>query len=138
MFAIGDLSRHTGVKVPTIRYYEQVGLLNPPMRSGGNQRRYERPDLERLSFIKHARDLGLSIEAIRELILLTADPCSSCGNADRIARQHLVGIRDKISRLRNLERELIRIVDGCGNGSVVSDCYVLRSVSDHSLCKYEH
>jgi DNA-binding transcriptional MerR regulator len=138
LFAIGDVSRKTGVKVATIRYYEQVGLLDAPLRSDGNQRRYGMQDLERLSFIKHARDLGLSIEAIRELILLSADPCNSCGSADRIAGQHLQQIRDKISRLRSLERELSRIVDGSESCDVVGNCYVLRSLGDHSLCNNEH
>ncbi|MFQ5623390.1 MAG: MerR family transcriptional regulator, partial [Paracoccaceae bacterium] len=74
MISIGALSRETGVKVPTIRYYEQLGLIDAPERSQGNQRRYGRQHLERLSFIRHARELGLSIGAIRELIRISADP----------------------------------------------------------------
>jgi len=138
MFAIGELSRQTGVKVPTIRYYEQVGLINAAERSDGNQRRYGKAELERLGFIKHARDLGLSLEAIRELIALSSDPCRFCDKVDGIARQHLHHVRDKISQLQNLERELVRIVDGCAGGNRVDDCYVLRSLGDHSLCKREH
>jgi DNA-binding transcriptional MerR regulator len=61
MYSIGELSRRTGVKVPTIRWYEQAGLLDEPGRTAGNQRRYARADLERLAFIRHARDLGLGI-----------------------------------------------------------------------------
>ncbi|MGO4835845.1 MerR family transcriptional regulator, partial [Rhizobiaceae sp. 2RAB30] len=68
MFTIGDLSRKTGVKVPTIRYYEQMGLMAQAERSEGNQRRYGAAERDRLSFIKHARDLGLTIESIRELL----------------------------------------------------------------------
>ena len=56
MFSIGDISKRTGVKVPTIRYYEQLGLITPPQRSAGNQRRYSAMDLKRLAFIKHARE----------------------------------------------------------------------------------
>jgi len=138
MFGIGELSRQTGVKVPTIRYYEQVGLIAAPERSDGNQRRYGQTELERLGFIKHARDLGLSLEAIRELIALSSDPCRACDDADGIARQHLLHVRGKISQLQNLERELMRIVDGCNGGKHVDDCYVLRSFGDHSLCKQEH
>jgi len=58
MFSIGELSRLTNVKVPTIRYYEDAGLLHPNGRSAGNQRRYDQKGLERLSFIRHARELG--------------------------------------------------------------------------------
>lgn len=138
MFAIGELARRTGVKVPTIRYYEQIGLIDPPERSHGNQRRYGRAELQRLSFVKHSRDLGLSLDAIRQLISLSTDPGCSCEQANGIARQHLCDVRETISQLQDLEKELSRIVDGCGSVRRVSDCYVLRSLSDHSLCKSEH
>ncbi len=71
---IGGLSERTGVKVETIRYYEQVGLLPPPERSDGNQRRYTRRHLERLAFIKHARDLGFSVDSIRTLLTSRTAP----------------------------------------------------------------
>ena len=70
MFSIGELSKRTKVKVPTIRYYEEMGLLAEAERTRGNQRRYDKAGLERLSFIRHARDLGFSIEAISSLIEL--------------------------------------------------------------------
>ncbi len=74
MFSIGELSKRTKVKVPTIRYYEEMGLLAAPERTEGNQRRYDMAGLERLSFIKHSRDLGFSIEAISDLIELQGHP----------------------------------------------------------------
>ena len=138
MFAIGELARRTGVKVPTIRYYEQIGLVEAPERSNGNQRRYGHDELKRLRFVKHSRDLGLSLDAIRQLISLSTDPRSSCEEADGIAQQHLREVREKISQLCDLESELSRIVDGCRSKTQVGECYVLRSLSDHSLCKSEH
>lgn len=138
MFSIGELARQTGVKIPTIRYYEQIELIDAPERSGGNQRRYAKGALERLSFIKHARDLGLSLESIRQLIDLSADPCRPCEDADGIAHQHLRDVRLRIAKLRGLERELTRIIGGCGKGGLVGDCYVLRSLGDHSLCNQDH
>ncbi len=137
IFSIGDLSRKTGVKVPTIRYYEQMGLISAPSRSEGNQRRYSQTELECLSFIKHARDLGLSIQAIRELMDLSAHPESPCIHADQIAQAHLSDVRARISQLKRLEAELERIVDGC-QGDHVSECYVIHSLADHSLCTTEH
>jgi DNA-binding transcriptional MerR regulator len=138
MFSIGDLSRRTGVKVPTIRYYEQMGLLEAAERSEGNQRRYEREDLERLAFIRHARDLGLDIPAIRELIALSQHPHHPCADADRIAADHLSAVREKIEKLKNLEQELSRIVSHCDGGHSIEECYVIRSLSDHRLCGGEH
>lgn len=138
MLSIGDLSRRTGVKVPTIRYYEQMGLIEIAERSEGNQRRYERSDLERLAFIRHARDLGLDIPAIRELIALSQHPTSPCADADRIAADHLSSVREKIERLKKLEQELERIISHCDGGHSIEECYVIRSLSDHGLCEGEH
>lgn len=137
MHTIGDLSRRTGVKVPTIRYYEQMGLIDAPERSEGNQRRYGKPELERLAFIRHARDLGISIEAIRELIDLSGHADRPCADADRIAKEQLSAVRGRIVRLQRLEKELERIATCC-TGDTVGDCYVIRALSDHALCADEH
>jgi DNA-binding transcriptional MerR regulator len=137
MFTIGDLSRKTGVKVPTIRYYEQMGLMAQAERSEGNQRRYGTAERDRLSFIKHARDLGLTIESIRELLELSAHPERPCAQADRIAAEQLQAVRDRIARLKRLEQELERISSHCHSGSV-RDCYVIRALANHDLCESEH
>lgn len=137
MLTIGDLSRSTGVKVPTIRYYEQMGLLSHSERSEGNQRRYSRSEQEQLSFIKHARELGLTIEAIRELIDLSRHPEKPCAEADRIAAEQLLIVREKIERLKKLEAELERITTLC-HSNQVRDCYVIRALANHDLCGGDH
>ena len=137
VYSIGQISRRTGVKVPTIRYYEQMGLIAAPERSGGNQRRYSGKELEQLGFIKHARDLGLPIGAIRELLRLNEHPESPCDEADRIAGEHLLSVRRRIGQLQRLEAELARILKGCQSGTV-KDCHVIRTLSDHSLCQDDH
>ncbi|MDW6022528.1 helix-turn-helix domain-containing protein [Mesorhizobium sp. BAC0120] len=137
MYSIGDLSRRTQVKVPTIRYYEQMGLLAALERSEGNQRRYGRSELERLAFIRHARDLGFSIDAIRALIDLSDHKDRPCADADRIAKEQLAAVRDRIARLQRLEQELDRMASCC-SGDTVGDCYVIRSLADHTLCQHEH
>lgn len=137
MLSIGDLSRRTGVKIPTIRYYEQMGLLEAAERSDGNQRRYTAQERERLSFIKHARDLGLTIDSIRSLIDLSAHPDTPCDQADRIAAEQLASVRDRIAKLRKLEQELERISTQC-SAHTVKDCYVIRALADHGLCEGEH
>lgn len=137
MLTIGDLSRKTGVKIPTIRYYEQMGLMDPAERSEGNQRRYTTQQRERLSFIRHGRELGLTIESIRQLIELSAHPERPCEKADRIAAEQLRGVREKIEKLRRLERELERIATGC-DGDQIKDCYVIRALAHHEMCESEH
>ncbi|CAH2402971.1 MerR family transcriptional regulator [Mesorhizobium ventifaucium] len=137
MYSIGDLSRRTGVKAPTIRYYEQMGLLEAPQRSEGNQRRFAKAELERLAFIRHARDLGLTINSIRQLIDLSGHADRPCADADRIAKEQLASVRDRIAKLQKLEEELERIATCC-TGETIGDCYVIRALSNHSLCGHEH
>ena len=138
MFSIGELSKRTRVKVPTIRYYEEMGLLAAPERTAGNQRRYTNEGLERLSFIRHARDLGFSIEAISSLIELQNHPDRSCVTATAIAKAQLSEVRAKINRLKALKSELKRIANGCDGSGVAEDCYVLASLADHDLCGRDH
>ncbi len=137
MLSIGSLSRKTGVKIPTIRYYENIGLMDTPGRTAGGQRRYEQAELERLYFIRHSRELGLSIAAIADLLRLSANGDSPCADADHIATEHLASVKDKIKHLRRLEKELKRIVSHC-HTDTVGECYVIQSLSNHSLCKDEH
>ena len=136
MFSIGELSRRTGVKIPTIRYYEQMKLIDAPERSRGNQRRYTKDGLNRLSFIRHSRDLGFSIDDIRGLLELSQHPDKPCGDAHGIAVEHLLNVQERIAKLRRLERELKRISQ-CDADSV-SDCAVIETLADHNRCETEH
>lgn len=138
MYSIGQLSKRTGVKVATIRYYEEMQLLKAAGRTSGNQRRYGRTEMERLAFIKHARDLGFSIQAISDLIDLQNHPDRSCQQASDIALEQLTIVRDKIERLKRLERELARISSGCEGKGIAEDCYVLASLADHQYCETDH
>ncbi len=135
---IGGLAERTGVKVETIRYYEQVKLLPPPERSYGNQRRYTRRHLERLAFIKHARDLGFSVDSIRTLLNLSDSPDMACDDAHRTAAKHLSEVRGKIARLKSLEAELERIAASCSGGTSVRHCAVIESLAEHAHCVREH
>jgi len=136
MLSIGELSKRVGVKIPTIRYYEQMGLIDAPERSEGNQRRYSLAGMERLLFVRHSRELGFSIDNIRELLGLSQHPERPCRDAHGIAFRHLSDIRVKIAKLKRLERELERI-SNCDADSV-ADCAVIEALADHSLCKAEH
>ncbi|GGK39288.1 MerR family transcriptional regulator [Salinarimonas ramus] len=133
--AIGDLARRTGVKVPTIRYYESIGLMPEPARSEGGQRRYGAGHLARLRFVRHARDLGFEIDAIRELLAMAADPQGGCGEAHAITRAHLAEVEDKIARLVALRDEL-RAMLACDNGRV-ADCRIIEVLADHEKCLHD-
>lgn len=137
MLTIGTLAKRTGTKVQTIRYYEEIGLMPQPGRTGGGQRRYGEDGLDRLSFIRHARQLGFSLSAIRELLDLSDHPNRSCDEADAIAQRHLKQVEQRMARLEALRTELKRMVRECSGGRT-SDCRVLEVLRDHSECLTEH
>src|SRR5439155_11171234 len=105
-FPIGEVARLTGIKVPTIRFYEQIGLLPAPSRSENNRRCYRESDVDRLVFIRHARELGFEVAAIRTLLALQDQPETSCGQIDALVGNHLAAVDSKITRLIALRKEL--------------------------------
>ncbi|TCZ61019.1 MerR family transcriptional regulator [Roseicella aquatilis] len=134
-YSIGDLSRATGVKATTIRFYEAEGLLPTASRTAGGHRVYDLAHLDRLGFIRHARQLGFGMEDIRELLRLAdAAPEAPCEGADAIARRHLAAVRERLARLRSLEAELERMTY-CHNGRV-AECRVIEVLTDaaHGHC----
>jgi len=137
MLTIGKLSKTAGVKVPTIRYYEEIGLLPEAERSAGNQRLYGSATMDRLTFIRHARELGFTLEAIRDLLSLSDTPDQSCAAADQIAKAQLVAVRDRLARLRALEVELERMIAQCAHGTI-ADCRVIEVLGNHDLCGHTH
>lgn len=137
MLTIGKLGQAARVKVPTIRYYEQIGLLPDPDRSAGNQRLYSHATLDRLSFIRHARDLGFTLEAIRDLLSLSDRPDQYCAAADAIAKAQLAEVESRLARLTALKAELERMVVQCAGGRI-ADCRVIEVLGDHSLCETDH
>jgi Cu(I)-responsive transcriptional regulator len=128
ILTIGHLARETGTKVETVRFYEKSGLLPKPTRTEGNYRSYDRGHLNRLSFIRRARDLGFSLDQIRALLALSDDGDRSCAAVDQIAKEHREEVVRKIADLRSLKKELDRMIDQCGCG-VVADCRIIESLS---------
>lgn len=134
---IGKLSQAADVKVPTIRFYEQIGLLPVPARTASERRIYGEADTRRLAFIKHARQLGFSIEAIRTLLDLADHPDRACEDANVLAREQLGAVEGKIAQLQALRTELKRMVDAGCQGPA-ADCRVIETLADHRLCGGEH
>ena len=127
-FSIGELAQRTSTKVETIRYYERIGLLPAPARTGGNYRAYARGHLERLSFVRRGRDLGFSLDEVRELLRLSDDRHQSCADVDRIARLHLVEVERKLADLRALRAELRQMVDHCQHGTI-AECRIIEALA---------
>ena len=137
MLTIGALAARTGTTVQTVRHYERIGLMPEPERTAGGQRRYDEAALDRLAFIRHARQLGFSLEAIRELLDLSDDPDKPCAEADQIARRQLRQVNRRIARLEALRAEFERMIRECSGGST-AECRILGVLRDHAQCLTDH
>jgi len=128
ILTIGHLASATGTKVETIRFYEKTGLLPAPARTEGNYRAYTAEHLNRLSFIRRARDLGFSLEQVRELLSLADDRGRSCSAIDAIATEHRLEVERKIRDLQALKAELDNLIDQCSCGTV-AECRIIEALS---------
>jgi DNA-binding transcriptional MerR regulator len=130
--SIGTVAKQTGCTVPTIRYYEEIGLLPPADRSDSGQRLYSGPATRRLTFIRRCRDFGFSIEQVRELVSLVDEPDRPCTEVRDIAAVHLGAVRKKLNELRELEASLAGFVTSCNAacaGGASVDCTILEDLT---------
>jgi len=121
---ISEASAVSGCHQETIRYYERVGLVPPPRRTGNGYRAYTEDDVNRLRFISRGRELGFSLDEIRSLLRLSDEPNLSCEEVDQLARTHLVSIRERIDELQRMAEEVDRVLVGCA-GDRRGNCAIL-------------
>jgi DNA-binding transcriptional MerR regulator len=129
LIPIGELSRRTGVHIETIRFYERSGVLPEAQRSESGRRLYGEADVRRLTFIRHARQLGFELDAIRTMLALQEQPDAPCGTVDALARQQLVAVDARITQLTALRGELTRMIDTCAGGSVGA-CRIIEALAE--------
>lgn len=113
-----ELARRTGCNLETVRYYEKAGLLPEPPRTASGYRSYDTTHQRRLRFVLRARELGFSLDVIRELLRLVDERDRPCAEARDVASVHLVDVRAKIADLRRMERVLRDVVSLCGDGTL--------------------
>ncbi|MDE3063976.1 MAG: helix-turn-helix domain-containing protein [Acidobacteriota bacterium] len=129
---IGALAARTGTNAPTIRYYEEIGLLRPADRDAGGQRAYGEQDVKRLTFIRRCREFGFSIEQVRSLVALVQDRERSCMDARNVAQEHLLAVRAKLNELKGLERSIAGFIATCDAscaGGPGPDCAILEDLA---------
>lgn len=136
-YSIGEMAAETGVKVPTIRYYEGIGLLPAPPRTEGNQRRYDDAALERLRFIAHARAMGFPMDELRAMLRIAGHKDAPCDDIDALVRARLDEIEARISQLSALRGELRAMLASHHHGTV-GECRVVEVLSDHEQCGHDH
>lgn len=124
---IGGLSERSGVNIETIRYYERIGLLPAPPRSQGGHRLYSAEHQKRLVFIRRSRELGFTLDEIRNLLGLM-EGHHTCGEVQAVAVEHLKDVRAKITDLRRMERTLAVTVARCAGGNA-PDCPILDALA---------
>lgn len=129
---IGEIASATASNVETVRYYEKIGLLPLPARDAANYRSYGREHLARLSFIRRARDLGFTLDQVRELLGLADRRDQSCAAVDAIATAHLAEIDRKIADLQSLRSELGRLLGDCRQGTV-AECLIIETLAPAGL-----
>jgi MerR family mercuric resistance operon transcriptional regulator len=130
-FTIGALSKHTGVKVETIRYYEKSGIMPNPPRSAGGFRMYRQEHLNRLRFIRRCRQLGFSMSDIEGLLGLVDDRGYTCGEVRALTVEHADLVKQKITDLKRLEKTLRGIAAQC-TGKEVPECPIIDALLDPS------
>ncbi len=124
---IGELARLAGCRVVTVRYYEREGLLPPPQRSESNYRLYGPDDLERLRFVRHCRQHGMSLDEIRELIAFRERPKGDCGWIHSLVSRHIANVEAQIDSLQHLKGHLQSLLRPCPGGSE-EPCAILQEL----------
>ena len=124
---IGALSQATGVNIETIRYYERIGILPAPPRSSGGHRLYDVGHVKRLAFVRRTRELGFSLQEVRELLGLVDGGEVTCDQVKALTLGHLADVRQRIADLRRMERVLGDMAATC-DGGAVPECPIVEAL----------
>ena len=124
---ISELATNTQISTKTIRYYEQVGLLRPPLRSDNGYRHYQSKDVETLVFIRRCRELNISIDDIKRLVDVQQNPKASCALVDNIIAEQLAHIQQTQRELAMLEKSLATLATCCDHQQI-EDCSILHNL----------
>lgn len=127
---IGALGQATSVGAETIRYYERIGILPEPDRTAAGYRVYKPEHVRRLNFIRRGRELGLTLDAVRELLSLASDRLRPCTRVDRLVRDHIHDLDHKIEGLQQLRGALQKLADSCRGSTRVADCRILEALQE--------
>jgi MerR family mercuric resistance operon transcriptional regulator len=125
---IGEVAKQAHVRIETLRYYERMGLVGPPPRSGANYRLYPAETVRRVQFIKRAQELGFSLKEITELLALRAIPETPCADIRTRALDKITAIEEKIRVLHAMKNALAQLVAECSGQGEITDCPILASL----------
>lgn len=128
---IGDAAKASGVSAKMIRHYESVGLVPEASRSEGGYRQYGDKEVSTLRFIRHSRDLGFSIEQIRELLGLWQNRKRPSRQVKALAQAHLAELQAKLKELQAMQATLEHLVHCC-HGDDRPECPIIDTLESAS------
>ena len=128
--SIGSLAKRVGVNIDTIRYYEREGLLPEPLRRASGYRSYGEGTVAQLRFIRRAKDLGFTLEEIRELLALSSDRRKGVKAVKQRAKQRLAAIDARIAELQRVRDGLAELVESCPGHGAPEQCPILRALGE--------
>jgi MerR family mercuric resistance operon transcriptional regulator len=128
---IGPLAKRAGVNVETIRYYERRGLIDQPGRPEAGFRKYSPASVDRISFIKRARELGFTLKEVSELLLLRVDPDSKCEDVRTQAMIKIEDIASRIKTLQQMKKSLVKLAEACDQRAPTSECPILEALGSN-------
>ncbi|WP_102795154.1 MerR family transcriptional regulator [Bowmanella denitrificans] len=126
---INQLAKQADVPAKTIRYYEDIGLLNPPVRAANGYRQYKSDDVHRLVFIRRCRDLQISLDDIRQMLAVQADNSAPCAQVDQIIQQQLTRVQVARQELEKLEHSLTTLANSCKRNRI-DECGILHRLTE--------
>lgn len=127
---IGVVAKRVGVAIDTIRFYEREGLLPEPLRRASGYRSYDEGAIAQLRFIRRAKDLGFTLEEIRELLALSRDRRKGVGAVKKRATDRLVALDTRISELQRVRDGLAQLVQSCPGHGAPEQCPILRALTE--------
>lgn len=129
-YRIGQLAQRFAVPVETLRYYEKIGLLPAPQRNAGNYRVYDEPAVERLSFIRNCRSLGMHLDEIRRLLELRDAPQQDCHEVNDLLDTHIRDVMARIGELQILQQQLQMLRARCDSPVAIGCCEILGALTN--------
>jgi MerR family mercuric resistance operon transcriptional regulator len=125
---IGQVARSAGVGIETVRFYEREGLLQKPARKESGYRQYENGVVDRLRFIRRAKELGFSLKEIKELLALRVDPATTCAEVRKRAESKIADVEKKIEDLQRIKQALKKLTAACRGIGPISECPILEAL----------
>jgi MerR family mercuric resistance operon transcriptional regulator len=122
---IGQVARQAGVGIETVRFYEREGLLEEPQRRPSGYRQFDEATVDRLRFIRRAKELGFTLKEVKELLSLRLDPTTTCADVKGRAETKIADIEARIESLKRIKRALVKLTRACSGNGATSDCPIL-------------